>query len=191
MNEYFLIYLFQENYAESANDFSEYLLWSDDVRKTFSVPSSLNEIVINPQLADGYQSANALISDLYFRDDEQLFLAVYTQRIVFYSRLEPACSYRIDYEDPSFSITDEEDDHTYLSNVDIFLIKTKNKIFAFEHSQDERCTFQNVVVTETNGNISSKLIQRIFDLHKIKYKRNFGTLYQLVERFYIKQNERS
>lgn len=191
MNEYFLIHLFRQNYGDSAMEIAECILWSDDIKLTCKVPSSLNQIFIDTQFAEAYESANALISDLYFRDSELLFLAVYTQRIAFSSCLEPACSYQLDYEDASFSLTDEEDDYTYLSNVDIFLIKTKNKIFAFEHSRDERCTFQNVVVTETNGNISSKLIQRIFDLHKIKYKRNFGTLYQLVERFYKNKNGQS
>jgi hypothetical protein len=185
MNEFFLIQLFHHNYTDSARGFSDYILWTDDIKLTYKVPTSLNKIIIEPQFSDAYESANALISDLYFRDSELLFLAVYTQRIAFSSCLEPACSYYLDYEYPSFSLTDEEDDHCYLSNVDIFLIKTKNKIFAFEDSKDERCAFQNVVVTKENGNISSKLIQRVFDLYKIKYKRNYNTLYYLVERFYM------
>ena len=188
MNEYFLIHLFRQNYSDSAKEIAEYILWSDDIKLTSKVPSSLNQIFIDTQFADAYESANALMSDLYFRDSELLFLAVYTQRMAFSSCLEPACSYYLDHEDPSFRLTDEEDDHCYLSNVDIFLIKTKNKIFAFEDSKDERCAFQNIVVTKENGNISSKLIQRVFDLYKIKYKRNYDTLYYLVERLYKSKN---
>lgn len=187
MSEYFLSYLFTENIDDTSDDLLTYVYWTDEEKKRYHYPTSLNMSENDFDILKTSKSAKEVISKLYFEDNDLLFLIIYTQRIIYFSRLEEIFTYNYELESPEFDYDPNIHEHIYLSDVNVFMIRTKNKIFIFGFSSLPYYDFEEIVLNSDGSNIDSPLAIKMFDRLGIKDKRNFQTLNQLIENHYKQQ----
>ena len=187
MSEYFLSYLLAENSEESANDLLTYINWSPEEKSKYRYPINLNINNDDLILFTDSKSANEIISKLYFEDNDLFFLIVYTQRIIFLSRLEHVFTYNMEMENPEFDYDPDIHEHIYLSDVEVFMTRTKNKIFVFCNSNYPDQHFESFVLTAEDAIINGYEANKLFDRLEIKYKRNFETFIKRIESFYKKK----
>lgn len=186
MGDYFLSYLLSENSDENANDLLSYINWSKEDKLKYQYPSSLNINSEDLKLFTDSKPADAIISKLYLEDNDLLFLIVYAQRIIYLSRLEEVFTFNIEMENPEFEYDPDIHEHIYLSNVEVFMIRTKNKIFIFCNSNYPDQHFKPFILTPEEV-INGLEANKLFDRLGIKYKRNFETLIKKIESFYKKK----
>ena len=184
MSENFLNYLYTENFDFTSADLLTFVNWTDEEKKIYNYPSALNINSNDFDLLDTSIPANEIISKLYFEDNELLFLIIYTQRIIYLSTLNEVFTYNSDLENPDFEYDPNIHEHMYLTDVDVFMIRTKNKIYIFGLSSDSYYDFEEVIISANGNNIDSPLAIKTFDRLGIKYKRNFQTLIKLIESHY-------
>jgi len=187
MSDYFLSYLLVENSEESANDLLTYINWTQEEKLIYQYPATLNINFNDLKLFTNSKSANEIISKLYFEDNDLLFLIVYTQRIIHLSRLKEVFTYNIEMENPEFDYEPDIHEHIYLSDVEVFMIRTKNKLFVFGNSNYPDQHFKPFVITAEDASINEYDANKLFDRLNIKYKRNFETLIKKIESFYKKK----
>jgi len=187
MCESFLSYLFCENFVASVSEILSYVNWSEDDKLKYNYPNSISINFEDLKRLEKATSANEILSKLYFEDNEILFLIVYTQRIINLSRLPEFFTYNSDLENPEFQYNPDIHEHIYLSNVEVFMIRTKSKIFIFGNSNFPDEHFKPFVLTNETTIIKGLDAKKLFDRLGIKNKRNFETLINKIESFYKKK----
>ena len=187
MSDYFLNYLLAENSEEFANDLLTYINWSQEEKSKYQYPSTLDFNNDDLKLFTDSKTANEIISKLYFEDNDLLFLIVYTQRIIHLSRLKEVFTYNMEMENPEFDYDPDIHEHIYLSDVEVFMTRTKNKIFVFCNSNYPDQHFKPFVITAHEALINGHEANKLFDRLGIKNKRNFETLSKKIESFYKKK----
>jgi hypothetical protein len=155
--------------------------WTDEQKLKYNFPSKLNINYKDLDLFKQGKSANEMISKLYYDNNELLFLILYTDRIINMSGLVEVFVYNINDENPDF-IADEFHEHSYLSDVQTFLIRTNNKIYIFGMSTDEYYNFEEIVIEKNGYNMDSKLTKKTIERLNIKGKNNFEALLKIVEK---------
>jgi hypothetical protein len=181
MSENFLNYLLYENSGETLDDLLTYINWSDEDKRQNKYPSVLNFNADDLKLFDNSKPANDILSKLYFEDNELLFFIIFSQRIIYLSVLEEVFTYNFDLEDPSFEYDEKIHEHIYLTDVNIFMIRTLNKIFIFGNSGDSNYNFEQVVIHSNGHNLNSSLANKTFERLGIENDRSFQTLINIVE----------
>ena len=181
MSEYFLSYLYSENFGFTSDELLTYVIWTDEEKKRYNYPRLLNINSNDLDLLTVSKPANEIISKLYFEDNDLLFLIIYTERIVYLSGLDEVFTYNFDFENPEFEYEPSIHEHMYLTDVNVFMIRTKNKIYIFGYSGDSNYDFEEIILSSNGDNISSPLAVKMFDRLGIKYKRNFQTLAKIIE----------
>jgi hypothetical protein len=186
MRENFLSYLLEENISETANDLLTYVHWTDDEMEKYKYPSSLKINKDDLKIFDHSKSANEIILKLYNDDNDLLFLILYTQRLIYMSNLEEIITYNSDLENPNFEYDPDIHEHMYMTNVDVFMIRTKNKIYIFELNAAQECEFEEVVLSSNGNNITNPIAIKTFDRLGIKHNRNFQELINIIETHFKK-----
>lgn len=184
MCEYFLSYLFCENFEESVKEILSYAKWSKEDKSQYNYPKSLNINIEDLRNLENLKSANEILSKLYFEDNELLFLIVYTQRIIYLSALPEVFKYNSDFEDPDFKYNPDIHEHIDLTDVDVFMLRTKNKIFVFGKSSDPYYTQEEFVIKSDQDLSQNRNAIKLFNRLGIKNKRNFETLTKKIDKLY-------
>ena len=189
MSEIFLSYLLHENSGETLDDLLTYVNWSDEDKRRNKYPSVLNINTDDLKLINKSKPANDVLSKLYSEDNELLFFIIFSQRIIYLNGLEEVFTYNFDLEDPSFEYDPNIHEHMYLTNVNVYMIRTKNKIFIFGNSEDSDYNFEQVVIHSNGHNLNSYLATKTFERLDIENDRSFQTLINIIENHFKPKNE--
>ena len=181
MSENFLNYLLHENSGETLDDLLTYVNWSDEDKRRNKYPSELNFNTDNLKLIDNSKPAKDVLSKLYHEDNELLFFIIFTQRIMYLGDLDEVFTYNFDLEDPDFEYDPNIHEHMYLTNVNVYIIRTKNKIFIFGNSEDSDYNFEQVVIHSNGHNLNSSLATKTFERLGVEINRSFQALIQIIE----------
>lgn len=179
MCDFFLSYLFLESGEETADELLRYINWTDEEKKMYNYPKTLNIKEEDLKLFTKSKNANEILSKLYFEDNDLLFLIVYTQRLLYYSSLNHLFIYNENWDD--------NNDYNFITDIEVFILKTKNKIFIFGKPNDEYFRyydFEEIVLKSNEENINSKIAQDTFSRLNIEKNLNYKTLEKIVEDFY-------
>jgi hypothetical protein len=181
MSEIFLSYLLHENSGETLEDLLTYVNWSNEDKDQYEFPSVLNFNTDDLKLIDKSKPANDILSKLYSEDNELLFLIIFTQSIIYSSDLEEVFTYNFDLENSDFEYERNIHEHMYLTNVNVYMIRTKNKIFIYGYSGDSEYNFEQVVIHSNGHNLNSTIAIKTFERLGIEIDRSFQTLINIIE----------
>jgi hypothetical protein len=96
-------------------------------------------------------------------------------------RLEEIFTYNSDFEDPDFEYDPDVHEHIYLTDVKIFMVRTKNQVYIFGDSSDQYYEFEEIVISSDGTNLNSDLATKTFDRLGIEKNRTFQTLVDIIE----------
>ena len=185
MSDYFLEYLLNENSDETFEEIIDEIItdfkWNGDDRGNIDITSPLNQSEYDLRKIDVSKTSNEIISELYFKDSPILFLILFYQRIINQGRLEEIFTYNSDFENPEFEYDPHVHEHIYLTNVDVFMVRTKNLIYIFGDSSDSYYEFEEIMISSDGTNLNSDLATKTFDRLGINSDRNFQTLIDIIE----------
>jgi hypothetical protein len=185
MSDYFLDYLLKENAGDSLKEILEEIItdfkWNGGDRANIDITSPLNQSEIDLRKIDLTKSSIEIINDLYFNDNPILFLFLFYERIINQGRLEEIFTYNSDLENPEFEYDPDIHEHLYLTNVDVFMVRTKNLIYIFGNSSDPYYEFEEVVISSEGRNLKSPIAIKTFERLGIKSDRTFSCLLNIIE----------
>jgi hypothetical protein len=181
MSENFLNYLLHENSGETLDDLLTYVNWSEEEKRRNKYPSVLNFNIDDLKLFDNSKPSYDILSKLYFEDNELLFFIIFSQRIIYLNGLEEVFTYNSDFENSDFEYDENIHEHIYLTDVNIFMVRTKNKIYIFGDSSDPYYDFEQVVISSNGHNLNSALVTKTFERLGIENNRSFETLINIIE----------
>lgn len=185
MSDYFLDYLLKENFNETLEEIIDelinYFKWNGDDRSQIDITSPLNQSEKDLRKIDLTKPSNEIIQELYFTDNQILFLILFYQRIINLGRLEEIFTYNSDFEDPEFEYDPDVHEHIYLTNVKVFMVRTNNQIYIFGDSSNQYYDFEEIVISSDGTNLTSDLATKTFDRLGIEKNRTFQTLVDIIE----------
>lgn len=185
MSDYFLDYLLKENFNETLEEIIDelinYFKWNGDDRIQIDITSPLNQSEKDLRKIDVTKPSNEIIQELYYTDNQILFLILFYQRIINLGRLEEIFTYNSDFEDPDFEYDPDVHEHIYLTNVKVFMVRTKNQVYIFGDSSDQYYEFEEIVISSDGTNLNSDLATKTFDRLGIEKNRTFQTLIDIIE----------
>jgi hypothetical protein len=185
MSDYFLDYLLKEKADDSLKEILEEIItdfkWNGVDRANIDITSPLNQSEIDLRKIDLTKSSIEIINDLYFNDNPILFLFLFYERIINQGRLEEIFTYNSDLEKPEFEYDPDIHEHLYSTNVDVFMVRTKNLIYIFGNSSDPYYEFEEVVISSEGRNLKSRIAIKTFERLGINSDRNFTSLLNFIE----------
>lgn len=165
MKDYFLDYIIKENRYETVDELLAYAVWNNESTSEIKYPKQLN---ISTQLLSDYKnrkSSKDLLTELYEKDDELLFLLTYSQRLIYWSNLKHVFTYNSDLENPEFDYNHDVHEFLFMTDVDVFMIKTINKIFFFGDTKQGVIDFEPTVIYRgediSKNSVALKLFNRL------------------------------
>jgi hypothetical protein len=185
MSDNFLNYVLRENADDSLKEILEEIItdfkWNGGDRANIDITSPLNQSENDLRKIDLTKSSIEIINDLYFNDNPILFLFLFYERIINQGRLEEIFTYNSDLEDPNFEYDPTIHEHLYLTNVDVFMVRTKNQVYIFGDSSDQFYEFEEIVISSDGTNLNSDLATKTFDRLGIEKNRTFQSLIDIIE----------
>ncbi len=185
MSDYFLEYLLEENSNESLAETIDEIItdfkWNGGDRSQIDISSPLNQSENDLRKIDVTKSSNEIISELYYADSPILFLILFYQRIINQGGLEEIFRYNSDFEDPEFEYDPEVHEHIYMTDVEVFMVRTKNQIYIFGDSSDPYYEFEEVVLYADGRNLNSPIAIKTFERLDIQENRTFESLLDIIE----------
>ncbi|MHA8090430.1 hypothetical protein U8593_09025 [Aquirufa antheringensis] len=185
MSDYFLEYLIRENSNDSFQEILEEIItdfkWNSGNRANIPINSPLNQSEVDLRKIDVTKSSNEIISELYCTDSPILFLILFYQRIINQGELEEIYTYNSDFENHEFVYDPEVHEHIYMTDVKVFMVRTKNQIYIFGDSCDQYYEFEEIIISSDGTNLNSDIATKTFDRLGINSKRNFSSLLNIIE----------
>lgn len=185
MSDYFLEYLIRENYDDSFQEILEEIItdfkWNGGNRASLNINSPLYQSEIDLRKIDVTKTSAEIISELYYSDSPILFLIIFYERIINQGGLEEIFTYNSDFEDPEFEYDPEVHEHIYMTDVKVFMVRTKNQIYIFGDSSNEYYEFEEIIISSDGTNLNSDMATKTFDRLGINSDRNFSSLLNIIE----------